>query len=96
MFGTGERTVAYIGSADLMHRNLDRRVEALVRLGDAEHIAEVDGLFDLAFAPTTSSFHLGPAGIWTRHSRGPEGEPLADYQSELIRRHHRRRTVDPQ
>ncbi|GAA4384463.1 RNA degradosome polyphosphate kinase [Brevibacterium sp. NPDC049920] len=94
VFGTGDRMVAYIGSADLMHRNLDRRVEALVRLSAAEHIAEVDGLFDLAFAPTTSSFHLGAGGIWSRHSRGPDGEPLTDYQSELIRRHHRRRAVD--
>ncbi|GAA4283158.1 RNA degradosome polyphosphate kinase [Brevibacterium daeguense] len=94
VFGSArsELTV-YIGSADLMHRNLDRRVEALVRLTSPEHIAEIDGLFDLAFAPTTSSFHLGPGGIWNRHYEDTEGNRLDDYQSELIRRHHRRRTV---
>ena len=41
-------------SADLMHRNLDRRVEALVRLDDPEHVAEIDDLFDLAFDEGTS------------------------------------------
>ncbi|MFB9776660.1 RNA degradosome polyphosphate kinase [Brevibacterium otitidis] len=90
VFGGGGDTVAYIGSADLMHRNLDRRVEAIVRLRDPEHIAEIDSLFDLAFHSRTGSFHLGPGGIWTREV--PAEDPV-DYQTALIHRHHRRRTA---
>src|SRR5690606_2382381 len=63
----------YIGSADMMHRNLDRRVEALVRLTRAEHLAQLDELLDLAMADTTSSWWLGPDGDWTRHDRGEDG-----------------------
>ena len=48
----------YIGSADMMHRNLDRRVEALVRLTDPDHLAEIDALFDMAMDERTSSWWL--------------------------------------
>lgn len=79
----------YIGSADLMHRNLDRRVEALVRLGDPDQIAELVDLLDESMDDGTSSWHLGPDGVWTRHAEGPEG-PLRDLQSMLIYRQRRR------
>ncbi len=59
--------VVYIGSADMMHRNLDRRVEALVRLGDPGHVAELDQLLNLAMDDATISWHLGPDGEWVRH-----------------------------
>ena len=76
--------VTYIGSADMMHRNLDRRVEALVRLKRAEHLAELDALFDLAMSETTSSWHLDEIGIWTRHSHDGDGEPLTDLQTATM------------
>lgn len=79
----------YIGSADLMHRNLDRRVEALVRLGDPDQIAELVDLVDESMDDGTSSWHLGPDGGWTRHAEGPDG-PLRDLQSVLIYRQRRR------
>jgi polyphosphate kinase len=72
-----------------MHRNLDRRVEALVRLADAEQIAELVDLLDESMDDGTSSWHLGPDGAWTRHSEGPDG-PLRDLQSMLIYRQRRR------
>ncbi len=75
----------YIGSADMMHRNLDRRVEALVRLDDPEHIAETDALFDLAMEAGTSSWHLEPDGDWLRHDRDAHGAPLIDLQDERWR-----------
>ncbi len=49
----------YIGSADMMHRNLDRRVEALVRVVAPAHLKELTRLFDLAMSDTTSSWQLG-------------------------------------
>ncbi|CAN5147299.1 RNA degradosome polyphosphate kinase [soil metagenome] len=75
----------FIGSSDMMHRNLDRRVEALVRLTDPSHLRELDELFDLAMSPETSSWHLGPDGTWTRHSRGADDAPLEDLQNVLMR-----------
>src|SRR6195952_2398280 len=57
----------FIGSADMMHRNLDRRVEALVRLIDPEHLAELDSLFNRAFDGRTSAWTLDENGEWTRH-----------------------------
>jgi polyphosphate kinase len=85
-FGVGDRIQTWIGSADLMHRNLDRRVEVLVRLDpiDSRVIAET---LDLAFAPTTSAWHLLADGSWQRRQAGPAGEPLREYHEELIRRH---------
>ncbi|MEK0306012.1 RNA degradosome polyphosphate kinase [Bifidobacterium favimelis] len=79
----------WIGSADLMHRNLDRRVEALVRITAPE---QVDGLIDyvdLQMADTTSSWHMQPDGTYVRHSRADDGSPLVDCQEYLIDRHSR-------
>jgi polyphosphate kinase len=81
----------FIGSADMMHRNLDRRVEVLVRLVQADHLAELDELFDLAMSPETSSWYLDPDGSWIRHSRTAEGEPLRDMQDGLMRQISKRR-----
>jgi polyphosphate kinase len=75
---------AWIGSADLMHRNLDRRVEALVRITGEDHLKSMSDLLDLGFADTTSSWHLGPDGDWARVDHSPEGAPLNDLQSLLI------------
>jgi polyphosphate kinase len=68
----------------MMHRNLDRRVEALVRLADPGQIEELESLFDQALDPATASWWLGEDGEWTRHSTEADGAPLADLQSELM------------
>ncbi|MFV0320150.1 MAG: RNA degradosome polyphosphate kinase [Microbacterium sp.] len=81
----------YIGSADMMHRNLDRRVEALVRVAAPEHIAELHTLFDLAMSDGTSSWHLGPDGEWMRHSVGADGQPLVDIHDRTMATLQRRR-----
>ena len=75
----------YIGSADMMHRNLDRRVEALVRLVRPEHLDELAELLDQAMSDQTSSWWLGSDGVWVRHDLSPSGEPLIDMQSALMR-----------
>ncbi|MCL2514384.1 MAG: RNA degradosome polyphosphate kinase [Microbacteriaceae bacterium] len=74
----------YIGSADMMHRNLDRRVEALVRLTKPEHIRELTAMFDLAMSDTTSSWSLEPDGNWARHATDERGRPLTDLQNHLM------------
>ena len=75
----------YIGSADMMHRNLDRRVEALVRLIEPDQLLEVGALFDEAMSEQTSSWWLEADGSWVRHDRDAAGAPLSDMQSALIR-----------
>lgn len=79
----------FIGSADLMHRNLDRRVEALVRVADPAHVTELVEYLDESVDDGTSSWHLGEDGVWTRHHLGPDG-PLVDLQEVLIHRQRRR------
>lgn len=92
-FENGGDAEHWIGSGDLMHRNLDRRVEALVRLSRTEHRREVEGLFDLAFDPGTASWHLRPDGTWDRVHTDPDGQPLSDMQQVLIERKQRRRST---
>ena len=89
-FQNGGDPEVWIGSADLMHRNLDRRIEVLVRLGSPKHVAGLGALLDLAFDDGTSTWHLGPDGTWTRVSSGPDGTPLVDVQGALIARQSRR------
>ena len=85
-FENGGDPETWIGSADMMHRNLDRRVETLVRLKDPEHIASVSNLFDLAFDPKTSVWDLHPDGTWARRTNAPDGSPLREYQETLVAR----------
>jgi len=87
-FGAGGQDAdgeVWLGSADLMHRNLDRRVEALVRVTDPAHRAQLRGLIDKAMDDHTSSWWLGPDGSWARHHRDAFGAPLEDIQEYLIR-----------
>ena len=80
----------YIGSADLMHRNLDRRVEALVRVTAPEQIDELIKYVDLQMADSTMSWHMQPDGAYVLHTKDDEGRPLVDSQEYLIRKHQRR------
>lgn len=83
-FANGGNHSVWIGSADLMHRNLDRRVETLVSLADPEQIAEVYNLFDLGFAPDTAAWDLDVNGQWHRKLVDEDGKPLRDLQEYLI------------
>jgi polyphosphate kinase len=87
-FGTGAEDSpgeVWMGSADLMHRNLDRRVESLVRVTDPGQRAELRQLIDLAMNPRISSWWLSADGTWTRHHLDESGVQLTDIQELLIR-----------
>jgi polyphosphate kinase len=98
VFGGGGEPIVFIGSADMMHRNLDRRVEALIRLDDPRHIAEMTSLMTLGMSDEMSSWHLSGDGRWTRHVKDADGKQLLELQSTLIqsnakKRRKSRRTV---
>ena len=96
-FGTGDDGrppgEVWLGSADLMHRNLDRRVEALISVVDPAQRADLTGLIDLAMDDRTASWWLGPDGFWTRHHLDDSGAPLRDIQ-ELLIQVRKRRTAE--
>ena len=76
--------IVFIGSADMMHRNLDRRVETLVRLRQQDHLTEIQHLFDMAMHPKASSWSLGPDGNWIRNGVvGPDQE-FFDMQDHMM------------
>jgi polyphosphate kinase len=91
VFGGGGEPEILIGSADMMHRNLDRRVEALVRLTDPRHISDIEDLMSRGMSGDYSHWRLGDDGRWTRCSVDASGEPLPDLQAALIEMHSRRR-----
>jgi len=89
-FENAGEPVAYLGSADMMHRNLDRRVEVLVSLPNADLVAEVGQVFDLAFDPRTAAWDLASTGTW--HAvESADGEPLVNLQDTFVRSHQRKR-----
>jgi polyphosphate kinase len=84
-FGNGEDEEFWLGSADLMHRNLDRRVEAMVQVTDDDAAAQLRRVLDLGFADDVSCWELDGDGIWHRRTGTPD-HPLRDLQAELLRR----------
>jgi polyphosphate kinase len=69
-FQRGDKQVILIGSADLMGRNLDHRVELLVPVENPAAKAEINDTLDRCFADDTQAWDLGPDGQWTRRSGG--------------------------
>ena len=80
-FTNGGEPEVWFGSADLMHRNLDRRVETLVRIKDPAVRAQLSGLLDRLNAPDALRWELDAHGSW--HHRPDTGG--VDVQSELLR-----------
>jgi polyphosphate kinase len=90
-FGTGvDDGEIWMGSADLMHRNLDRRVELLVRVADPAQQTQLRGLIDMAMDDGTASWWLSGDGTWIRHHLDDSGRPLTDIQEYLIVTRHAR------
>jgi polyphosphate kinase len=92
--GADEDNEVWLGSADIMHRNLDRRVETLVRVADQGHCTRLRELIARGTDDGTSSWWLDGDGDWTRHARDAGGRPLRDVQENLIGEKSRGRTAD--
>jgi polyphosphate kinase len=80
-FGNDGQPEYWIGSADLMHRNLDRRVEVLCQVTDRQSRSHLRAVLDDAFDPSTSAWDLQPDGTWDRN-----GDPERDYQELIMKR----------
>ncbi|MBW0010374.1 MAG: RNA degradosome polyphosphate kinase [Pseudonocardiales bacterium] len=77
----------WIGSADMMHRNLDRRVEALVLVADPAATDELDAMLTSALDPATRCWVLEPEGSWSPSPSA--GSTVRDHQTQEILRHRR-------
>ena len=75
----------WIGSADMMHRNLDRRVEVMAQVKDPRLADQLNDVFTSALDPSTRCWELGPDGHWTASPR--EGEKVRDHQVSMMERH---------
>jgi polyphosphate kinase len=84
-FHRGEETRVLMGSADMMPRNLDSRVELVAPVEDASLRAEMLDVLERCFADNSNSWELGSDGEWTRTVRSAE-EPRRDVQAELRER----------
>ena len=76
----------FIGSADIMERNLDRRVEALIRIERPEHKAELSEVLDLSVSPRFRMWQMNEDDNWSYIKNGPEGKQLEDFQEYFIER----------
>ena len=83
-FGQGERERTFIGSADLMERNLDRRVEAMTPIKDAAVQARIREILAIMRRDDRRAWRLGPDGHWARVEPALEGEPQVDTFEALM------------
>ena len=90
-FINGGDSEYWIGSADLMGRNLDRRVESLVRIDKKEHQHRLQEIIDLGLSPESSSWQL-TGTEWTRVSKNSRGEALLDVHAVFIHNYSRERS----
>jgi polyphosphate kinase len=75
----------WIGSADMMHRNLDRRVEVLAQVKDPRLTTQLNDIFESALDPATRCWELGSEGQWTALPRA--GHTVRDHQVSMMERH---------
>jgi polyphosphate kinase len=73
----------WIGSADLMHRNLDRRVECLVRIFDPAHVSQLEEILNIGMSDQTQSWRL-TGQRWTRQAIGEDGTRFLDAHSHHL------------
>jgi len=79
----------FIGSADMMHRNLDRRVESLVHIDSEKHKARLQGILDDSVSDQYSTWKLDDDNHWVRHIKDIDGNYLVNFQDHFIEKHNR-------
>jgi polyphosphate kinase len=84
-FQTGDRTTTWIGSADLMPRNLDRRVEVLVPVEDARLRSDIAEILDALLADTRFSWELHEDGTWERTQAPRHGKAVSAQELLMTR-----------
>ncbi|MCU1630282.1 MAG: Polyphosphate kinase [Pseudonocardia sp.] len=95
IFHFGAANEYWIGSADMMHRNLDRRVEVLLRVADPALAGQLGALFDSALDPATRCWTLQADGTWEPSPPpGSDLEKVRDHQAELMIAHAFRASSD--
>ena len=77
----------YIGSADIMERNLDRRVEALVRIDQPEHQQQLSEILDLSISERFRVWRMNRDDKWDYTKSDSEGKALEDFQEHFIERY---------
>jgi polyphosphate kinase len=75
----------WIGSADMMHRNLDRRVEVMAQVRDRRLTSYLDEVFESTMHPSTRCWELESDGTWTASPR--DGREVRDHQVWLMEKH---------
>jgi polyphosphate kinase len=86
-FRNGGNDDYFIGSADMMHRNLDRRVEALVQITAEKHKARLKGILDDSVSDSFSTWKLDNENTWVRKIKDFDGKNLVNFQDHFIERH---------
>jgi polyphosphate kinase len=89
VFEAGERSSFYLGSADMMPRNLDHRVEVVTPVEDVAIQAELGATIDTLLADTAASWELHADGKWER-VRPKKDERPRSAQATMMRRARRR------
>lgn len=85
-FDNGGDPDIFIGSADMMHRNLDRRVETLVKITQSDQIRQLHEIFDLGMSESVAVWELKANGAWSRETHNVMGEKLSEMQDVLMQR----------
>ena len=84
-FEAGDRTSMFIGSADLMPRNLDHRIEVLMPVENARARQELQAVLDSVFAADVHAWTLARTAPGRPSSRAKAGKPV-DHQAAMMRR----------
>ena len=88
-FRNGGAEDYFIGSADMMHRNLDRRVESLVLIESEKHKQRLAAILDDSVSDKYSTWKLTDENKWVRNTKDHDGNYLVSFQDHFVDRHNR-------